>query len=92
LFVKRAKNRAGVAVNALFGSVLRAVATPFADEFRDVEHGGGGNLPHHHDHAGGTGGFTRHTAGFVLREDGIKNRIETWSQILSGCPSVTDRK
>src|SRR4029079_13411620 len=68
-------HRAGVAVDAVLRVGVADRLQRAADDGRDVDVGGGGDLAGDHGDAGGHQGLARHAARGVVAQDGVEDGV-----------------
>ena len=90
LLVDRDHDTAGGRVEAPLRVRVADVADPLADDAGDVDVGLRRDLARDDDEAGRDQRLARDAAVASSRRTASSTESETWSAILSGCPSVTD--
>lgn len=90
LLVDVGDDAAGVTVKAILGPVIADLPDHLPGNLRNVHIAAGADLPHNVDETRGRRGLTGHPAVGSWARMASSTASEIWSQILSGCPSVTD--
>ena len=75
LGMHRGEHGAGVAVKVLFTAVVSDVQHHLPGDIGDLHPGGGADLAHHVDNAGGGEGFAGHPGLGILGDDGVQHRV-----------------